>query len=160
MSVTLKPKILFVGYGHLAKSLASKPFLNNFKIDSINSKNRKYSLNSKKTIKKLNPPHISCYQLTIEKGTLFYKEKPHLPSNDELEVMQTFIEDGFKNNYSNYEISAFAKEKFACVHNFHYWTFGDYIGIGPGAHSKLTFGHVQQVLKFDITSWLITMLFY
>ena len=90
-------------------------------------------------IKKLNPPHISCYQLTIEKGTLFYKKRPQLPTNDELETMQTFIEKSLKKNYSNYEVSAFAKEKFECIHNFHYWTFGDYIGIGPGAHSKLTF---------------------
>ena len=63
-------------------------------------------------IKKLNPPHISCYQLTVEEGTFFHKEKPKLPSNDELEIMQTFIENSFKENYSNYEVSAFAKEKF------------------------------------------------
>ena len=92
-----------------------------------------------KVIKKLNPPHISCYQLTIEKGTLFYKKRPQLPSNDELETMQTFIEESLKKNYTNYEVSAFAREKFECTHNFHYWTFGDYIGIGPGAHSKITF---------------------
>ena len=71
MSVTLKPKILFVGYGHLAKSLASKSFLKNFKIDSINSKNRKYSLNSKKTIKKLNPPYK--YIFLLVRPNLFYQ---------------------------------------------------------------------------------------
>ena len=63
-----------------------------------------------KIIKKLDPPHISCYQLTIEKDTQFYRKRPVLPSNDELEAMQTFIENSFKKNYTNYEVSAFAKK--------------------------------------------------
>ena len=140
--------LLFLGRNHNSIDIENaikkiKNTYSNFNIDLMYGfSNQTISQLSRdiKIIKKLKPPHISCYQLTIEKGTLFYKEKPNLPSNDELEVMQTFIENSFKNNYSNYEISAFAKEKFACVHNFHYWTFGDYIGIGPGAHSKLTFG--------------------
>ena len=72
MSVTLKPKILFVGYGHLAKSLSSKSFLKNFKIDSINSKSRIYSLNRKKIIKKLNPPYEYVFLLVRPK--LFYQK--------------------------------------------------------------------------------------
>ena len=70
MSVTLKPKILFVGYGHLAKSLASKSFLKNFKIDSINSKSRIYSLNNKKITKKLNFPYK--YVFLLVRPNLFY----------------------------------------------------------------------------------------
>ena len=72
MSVTLKPKILFVGYGHLAKSLASNSFLKNFKIDSINSKSRIYSLNRKKIIKKLNPPYK--YVFLLVRPNLFYQK--------------------------------------------------------------------------------------
>lgn len=72
MSVTLKSKILFVGYGHLAKSLASKSFLKNFTIDSINSKSRIYSLNSKKVIKKLNPPYK--YIFLLVRPNLFYQK--------------------------------------------------------------------------------------
>ena len=71
MSVTLKPKILFIGYGHLAKSLASNSFLKNFKIDSINSKSRIYSLNRKKIIKKLNPPYK--YVFLLIRPNLFYQ---------------------------------------------------------------------------------------
>ena len=78
MSVTLKPKILFVGYGHLAKSLASNSFLKNFKIDSINSKSQIYSLNRKKIIKKLNPPYKYVFLLVRpnlfnQRGTVFNK---------------------------------------------------------------------------------------
>jgi len=145
--------LLFLGRNHNSIDIENaikkiRNIYSNFNIDLMYGfSNQTISQLSRdiKIIKKLNPPHISCYQLTIEEGTLFYKEKPNLPSNDELEVMQTFIENSFKNNYYNYEISAFAKDKFACVHNFHYWTFGDYIGIGPGAHSKLTFG--DYILK-------------
>lgn len=139
--------LLFLGRNHNSNDIQKairkiKNLYSNFNIDLMYGFNKQTSSQLHydiDVIKKLNPTHISCYQLTIERGTLFYKEKPVLPSNDELEVMQTYIENSFKKNYSNYEISAFAKEKFECTHNIHYWTFGDYIGIGPGAHSKLTF---------------------
>ena len=72
MSVTLKPKILFVGYGHLAKSLISKGFLNQFAIDSINSKSRIYSLNTKKGLKKLSSPYN--YVFLLIRPNLFYQK--------------------------------------------------------------------------------------
>jgi len=72
LSVTLKPKILFVGYGHLAKSLASKSFLKNFAIDSINSKSRIYSVNSKKEIKKIN--YSYKYVFLLVRPNLFYQK--------------------------------------------------------------------------------------
>ena len=110
--------LLFLGRNHNSIDIENaikkiKNIYSNFNIDLMYGfSNQTISQLSHdiEIIKKLKPPHISCYQLTIEKGTLFYKEKPNLPSNDELEVMQTFIENSFKNNYSNYEISAFAKE--------------------------------------------------
>jgi len=140
--------LLFIGRNHNSIDIENaikkiKNTFTNFNIDlmyGFRNQTLTQLSNDLEIIKKLNPPHISCYQLTVEEGTLFHKEKPKLPSNDQLEVMQTFIENTFKENYSNYEVSAFAKEKFECIHNFHYWTFGDYIGIGPGAHSKLTYG--------------------
>ena len=72
MSVTLKPKILFVGYGHLAKSLISKSFLNQFSIDSINSKSQFYSLNSKKLVKRLSSSYK--YVFLLIRPSLFYEK--------------------------------------------------------------------------------------
>lgn len=86
-----------------------------------------------------NPEHISWYQLTIEPNTLFYKTKPVLPSDD----ITYFIEqEGMQllntNNYNRYEISAFCKGNNRSIHNMNYWLFGDYYGIGAGAHGKFT----------------------
>ena len=72
MSVTLKPRILFVGYGHLAKCLGSKSFLKNFTIDSINSKSQIYSLNGKKVLKKLSPPYK--YVFLLVRPSIFYQK--------------------------------------------------------------------------------------
>jgi oxygen-independent coproporphyrinogen-3 oxidase len=85
------------------------------------------------------PPHISWYQLTIEPNTSFYKTPPKLP-NDEIiwNTMQKGLKILKKNNYINYETSAFAKPNYYCKHNLNYWQYGDYLGLGPGAHSKIT----------------------
>jgi len=72
LSVTLKPKILFVGYGHLAKSLISKSFLNQFSIDSINSKSQFYSLNSKKLVQRLSSSYK--YVFLLIRPSLFYEK--------------------------------------------------------------------------------------
>ncbi len=83
------------------------------------------------------PPHLSWYQLTLEPNTIFYKTKPTLPSEG---VLADIEEGGFRllNKYQHYEISAFSQANKHCRHNENYWTFGDYLGIGAGAHSKLT----------------------
>ena len=85
------------------------------------------------------PPHISWYQLTIEQNTNFYNSPPKLP-NDKIicNIMQKGSTLLKKNNYVNYEISAFAKPNHYCKHNLNYWQYGDYLGLGPGAHSKIT----------------------
>ena len=84
-------------------------------------------------------PHISHYQLTIEENTYFHKHRPALPESDLIWEMQTgcqqFLAD---NHYQQYEISAYSKPGRQCLHNTNYWQFGDYIGIGAGAHGKLT----------------------
>ncbi|MBL4711403.1 MAG: hypothetical protein JKX75_02690, partial [Gammaproteobacteria bacterium] len=84
-------------------------------------------------------PHISHYQLTIEENTYFYKHTPVLPETDQLWDMQIQCQNILiANNYQQYEISAYSKPTKPCSHNINYWTFGDYIGIGAGAHGKLT----------------------
>ena len=87
----------------------------------------------------LQPSHISHYQLTIEPNTLFYTQTPVLPAADPLWEMQARCHDVLADNgYAQYEISAFAQPGRQCRHNLNYWHFGDYIGIGAGAHGKIT----------------------
>ena len=85
------------------------------------------------------PEHLSWYQLTIEPNTVFYKENPPLPSEDEAYLLE---EEGFallkKRGLIRYEISAFSKANKQSLHNMNYWLFGDYLGIGAGAHGKLS----------------------
>ena len=88
----------------------------------------------------LGAPHISAYHLTLEPNTLFYKHPPPLPDHDASAVMQEAIEDKLHQaGYDHYETSAFAKPGHHCRHNLNYWQFGDYLGIGAGAHSKISF---------------------
>jgi oxygen-independent coproporphyrinogen-3 oxidase len=85
------------------------------------------------------PPHLSCYQLTIEPHTSFSASPPALPDEDTIWDMQEQIEQRLENEgFTNYEVSAFARDGRSCRHNLNYWQFGDYIGIGAGAHGKLT----------------------
>jgi oxygen-independent coproporphyrinogen-3 oxidase len=97
------------------------------------------SIDDIKTACEFNVPHISHYQLTIEANTYFYKHTPVLPENDLIWEMQSQCQDILRDNhYHHYEISAYAKTNKRCSHNLNYWKFGDYIGIGAGAHGKLT----------------------
>ena len=88
----------------------------------------------------LDAPHVSAYHLTLEPNTLFYKRPPPLPDHDASAAMQEAIEQRLAEaGYEHYETSAFAKSGRQCQHNLNYWRFGDYLGIGAGAHSKLSF---------------------
>lgn len=88
----------------------------------------------------LNPAHLSFYHLTLEPNTPFHRTPPSLPDDDTSADMQAQIEQLLAaHGYQNYETSAFAKAGKQCQHNLNYWTFGDYLGIGAGAHSKLSF---------------------
>lgn len=86
------------------------------------------------------PPHLSWYQLTLEEGTVFYRyPPPALPKPVQIASMETsgralLSEFGL----ARYEISAYAYSKFKCTHNLNYWSYGDYVGVGPGAHGKRT----------------------
>ena len=87
----------------------------------------------------VNSSHISYYHLTIEPNTSFYKHPPKLPTHDESAELFDLVKKKLVNNgFLHYETSVYAKKNSECKHNLNYWNFGDYIGIGAGAHSKLT----------------------
>ena len=86
------------------------------------------------------PPHLSIYHLTIEPNTYFHSHPPVVPGNDEAAEMQDSIESLMvRAGYEHYETSAYSLPGLRSRHNLNYWTFGDYLGIGAGAHSKLSF---------------------
>ena len=96
----------------------------------------------------LQPPHISIYHLTIEPNTYFAKFPPVIPEEDlAYDMLDKITDMTGAAGLSRYEVSAFAKPGHRCFHNTNYWQFGDYLGIGAGAHSKLSFAHrvVRQV---------------
>ncbi len=88
------------------------------------------------------PPHLSMYHLTMEPNTVFAKYPPALPDDDLSADMQDMIlEATAAAGYEHYEVSAYAKAGHRAKHNLNYWQFGDYLGIGAGAHSKISFPH-------------------
>ncbi len=96
----------------------------------------------------LGPPHISIYHLTLEPNTYFAKYPPVLPPEDDAYAMLDRITElTGEAGMQRYEVSAYAQPGHRCWHNLNYWQFGDYLGIGAGAHSKLSFAHrvVRQV---------------
>ncbi len=87
----------------------------------------------------LAPDHLSVYQLTIEPNTAFYATPPKLPDEDIRWTMQQQLQEVLRDNgYQQYEVSAYAREGKRCKHNLNYWHFGDYLGIGAGAHGKIS----------------------
>ncbi|MBL6785775.1 MAG: radical SAM family heme chaperone HemW [Rickettsiales bacterium] len=141
----------FLGRKHDVKTAVNaleniQKYFNNFSLDliyGIHNQNLDDWKNNLKTAFSYNSNHISLYQLTIEKGTEFFRRY----NKNQLKVMNedlqadlydfTFYE-AEKNGYNRYEISNFAKKGFESKHNLNYWQSGDYIGIGAGAHSRLT----------------------
>lgn len=97
----------------------------------------------------LQPTHISYYQLTIEENTLFAARPPKYLPNSELqcEMYLQGKEILEQHGYQQYEVSAYAKRNRRCQHNLNYWQFGDYLGIGAGAHGKITDSEKQQVIR-------------
>ena len=95
-----------------------------------------------------NPSHLSWYQLTIEPHTEFYRSPPVLPKEDDIwQIQQSGLEFLSAQGFENYEISAFARDGRYCQHNLNYWQFGDYIGIGAGAHGKLTNIQTGRIIR-------------
>jgi putative oxygen-independent coproporphyrinogen III oxidase len=94
------------------------------------------------------PPHLSVYHLTIEPNTFFARHPPAVPDDDAAsEMLDRIAEMSADAGLQRYEVSAYARAGHRCAHNLNYWQFGDYLGIGAGAHSKLSYPHrvVRQV---------------
>ena len=106
------------------------------------------ALNDLQTLLGFSPQHISWYELTIEENTAFAKSPPRLPDEKTLQEIQ---EQGrallCDNELKHYEVSAYCKPGFECQHNLNYWQFGDYIGIGAGAHGKIT--QDSRILRYE-----------
>jgi len=92
--------------------------------------------------------HVSAYQLTIEPNTVFYRKPPALPAHDEAADMQAAAEEALAEaGFEHYETSAFARPGRRCRHNLNYWEFGDYAGLGAGAHGKLSYA--DRVMRHE-----------
>jgi len=96
----------------------------------------------------LKPRHISHYQLTLEPGTAFHARPPLLPDDDSAWLMQTECQRQLaRAGYRQYEVSAYAEDGARCRHNVNYWQFGDYLGIGAGAHGKISVELPHRILR-------------
>ena len=107
------------------------------------------------------PPHLSIYHLTIEPNTLFAKHPPVVPDEDSaFDMLDRIVERTAAQGLARYEVSAFAQPGHRCEHNLNYWQFGDYLGIGAGAHSKLSFPHrvVRQIRFRDPARYMVQAL--
>ena len=126
----------------LAVEIAKASGFTNFNLDlmfGLPSQTCAEALDDIRCAMELQPTHLSFYQLTLEPNTLFHRYPPSLPEDDTLwgiqEACQALLAE---RGYHQYEVSAYSKEGFRCRHNVNYWHFGDYLGIGAGAHGKLT----------------------
>jgi len=96
----------------------------------------------------LNPAHISYYQLTLEAGTVFHSRPPPLPDEDMAWRMQTEGQELLAGaGFEQYEVSAYARNGARCRHNQNYWLFGDYLGVGAGAHGKVSIAAPERILR-------------
>ena len=125
--------------------------LGNFNLDlmyALPQQTLEQALNDVKIACSLQPAHISYYQLTLEPGTVFHSRPPPLPDEDaawqiQLAGQKMLADSG----YAQYEVSAYAKEGARCRHNLNYWLFGDYVGIGAGAHGKVSGKLPEKILR-------------
>jgi len=125
--------------------------LDNFNLDlmyALPQQTLEEALDDVRTACALEPQHISYYQLTLEPGTVFHARPPPLPDEDAAwqiqSAGQTLLADA---GYIQYEVSAYARPGKRCRHNVNYWLFGDYVGLGAGAHGKLSFALPQRILR-------------
>lgn len=132
----------------------ARKYFDNINIDLMHGlpkQELKDALDDVKIAVSLQPEHISWYELTIEEGTPFYRKPPVLPSEETLgnieDQGQVILLD---NGYINYEISAYSRgPQYRCVHNVNYWAYGDYIGLGAGAHQKYSRMKDEELLWLD-----------
>lgn len=139
------------GEAQRAISIAKTAGFDNLNIDlmfGLPGQSPKAALEDVQQAIALKPTHISYYELTLEPNTLFAKHPPTLPEEDErwkihTDGMQLLAQHGFE----RYEISAFAQPRKQSKHNNNYWLFGDYVGIGAGAHSKVSFANTSDIVR-------------
>jgi oxygen-independent coproporphyrinogen-3 oxidase len=134
-----------------AVEIASNAGFENFNLDfmfGLPGQTVAEALHDIQTAIALKPTHISFYQLTLEPNTYFYKYPPLLPDDEDIfsaqKASQTLLAE---NGYQQYEVSAYALPGYQCQHNKNYWQFGDYLGIGAGAHGKITLALPDQILR-------------
>lgn len=137
----------------LAEKLVTQGQLNSFNLDLMHGlpdQTEAEAMADLDAIIALNPPHISWYQLTIEPNTLFASKPPLLPDDD---TLWDIYEQGHKRlsaaGYQQYEVSAYGKPGHRGRHNLNYWRFGDYLGIGCGAHGKITLPAEHRILRTE-----------
>jgi len=124
---------------HRAATLAGFTNINIDLMHGLNQQSLDGAMNDLNEAIALEPTHISWYQLTIEPNTQFYNNPPSLPQDDLLwDIYERGLERLSENEFARYEVSAFSLKNRRSRHNLNYWLFGDYIGIGAGAHGKLT----------------------
>lgn len=132
------------GAGDIARAVDElrQAGLDNFNLDlmyGLPAQNVSQALQDLETALALEPAHLSQYQLTLEPGTVFYHRPPPLPDPDDCWQMQIDSQELLATRgYEQYEVSAYARSGRRSRHNLNYWEFGDYLGIGAGAHGKLT----------------------
>jgi oxygen-independent coproporphyrinogen-3 oxidase len=134
-----------------AAQFAHDAGLSNFNIDLMHglpNQNQEQALNDIDQALALSPQHISWYQLTIEANTEFYRAPPVLPEDDTLWAIQKAGQAHLaQHGFEQYEVSAYCKNGKQSQHNLNYWLYGDYLGVGPGAHGKYT----QSTPELSIT---------
>jgi putative oxygen-independent coproporphyrinogen III oxidase len=125
--------------------------LDNFNLDlmyALPGQTLEEALHDVRTACALGPSHVSYYQLTLEPGTVFHSRPPSLPDEDAAWQIQTAGQELLAEaGYAQYEVSAYAKDGARCRHNLNYWLFGDYVGLGAGAHGKLSLGKPMRILR-------------
>lgn len=135
----------------IAAKLATESGVTSFNLDLMHglpNQSLDNALDDLKTAISLQPNHISWYQLTIEPNTIFHSKPPKLPIDDILwEIQDQGVKLLNAAGYQQYEISAYAKPGYQCQHNLNYWQYGDYLGIGCGAHGKITDSRTQKIMR-------------
>lgn len=134
-----------------AIEIAKKAGFDNLNLDLMHGlpgQDPKQAINDLNVAFQYAPTHLSWYQLTIEPNTLFYRKRPSLPDESLIVEVQ---DKGFRiledHGFQRYEVSAYAQHNRKCAHNLNYWQFADYIGIGAGAHGKLTNVEIDTIFR-------------
>ncbi len=134
-----------------AVEIAAKAGFDNLNLDlmfGLPAQTQAEALADIETAVAMKPTHISFYQLTLEPNTYFYKFPPKLPEDESIFALQTACQQLLaQHDYQQYEVSAYAKAGFQSRHNRNYWQFGDYLGIGAGAHGKISQTLPERIIR-------------